>query len=269
MKHSILAATGAGILVGASGAAQAVPISGQGTWESTLQARDFDAHTSTIEGYYDTLLDITWLANASAGSPSMPWDAANAWAAGLNIDGITGWRLPQNESVNGLSYSAGISLEGTSDVGYNISAPGTLYAGSIASEMAHLFYNTLGNLGDCDPALSSGSCVSQPGSGLTNTGPFTDLVGTRFWSGSLFSSDYAFTFGFTSGFQDIYSSSFDAFWALAVHDGDVGMAVVPVPPAVWLLGGGLLGLSGVSSRRKASLERSKGGIKSINRVRLD
>jgi hypothetical protein len=38
---------------------------GQGTWETTLQARDMDGNTSTIEAYYDTVLDITWLADAN------------------------------------------------------------------------------------------------------------------------------------------------------------------------------------------------------------
>jgi len=43
-----------------------------------------------------------------------------------------------------LFYSS--SFDGTTDRAYNISAPGTAYVGSTASEMAHLFFNTLGNL---------------------------------------------------------------------------------------------------------------------------
>ena len=40
-------------------------ISGQGTWESTLLARDFDGNMSTVEAYYDTVLGITWVAFAN------------------------------------------------------------------------------------------------------------------------------------------------------------------------------------------------------------
>ena len=40
--------------------------SGQGTWETTLEARDFDSNANTIEGYYDIAQGITWLADANA-----------------------------------------------------------------------------------------------------------------------------------------------------------------------------------------------------------
>jgi hypothetical protein len=63
----------------------AIGVSGQGTWETTLQARDLDGNTSTIEAYYDTDLDITWLANANYAGTTMNWTTANAWAAGLSI----------------------------------------------------------------------------------------------------------------------------------------------------------------------------------------
>ncbi len=32
--------------------AQAIPVTGQGTWETTLQARDLDGNPATIEAYY-------------------------------------------------------------------------------------------------------------------------------------------------------------------------------------------------------------------------
>ena len=51
-----------GLSVGlAAGAAQAVPVSGQGTWETTLQARDMDGNPATTEAWYDTALDLLWL----------------------------------------------------------------------------------------------------------------------------------------------------------------------------------------------------------------
>ena len=76
----------------ASTLAQAA-VSGQGAWEATLQARYFDNNA--------TALGITWLGDANYAKTSgydadgqMSWTAANVWAAGLNFDGITGWRLP-------------------------------------------------------------------------------------------------------------------------------------------------------------------------------
>lgn len=52
IKHTILGAVCASALIAISGAAQAVAISGQGTWESTLQGRDLDGNLSTFEAYY-------------------------------------------------------------------------------------------------------------------------------------------------------------------------------------------------------------------------
>lgn len=62
--------------------ANAVPVSGQGTWETTLQGRDLDGNNLTAEAYYDTALDITWLANADING-EMDWFAANTRAGGL------------------------------------------------------------------------------------------------------------------------------------------------------------------------------------------
>ncbi len=41
--------------------AQAAPVPGQGTWETTLQARDLDGNPSTTEAWYDTALNLLWL----------------------------------------------------------------------------------------------------------------------------------------------------------------------------------------------------------------
>lgn len=44
----------------------AISISGQGTWETTLQGRDLDGNLNTFKAYYDTVLNITWLADATS-----------------------------------------------------------------------------------------------------------------------------------------------------------------------------------------------------------
>ena len=45
------------------------------------------------QAYYDTEADLTWLADANVNG-AMNWADANAWTAGLDVDGVTGWRLP-------------------------------------------------------------------------------------------------------------------------------------------------------------------------------
>ena len=52
------------------------------------------------QAVYDTDLNITWLADANA-NHGMTWDQANAWAAGLNVGGVTGWRLPTALNADG------------------------------------------------------------------------------------------------------------------------------------------------------------------------
>ena len=235
--------------------ASAVAISGQGTWESTLQGRDLDGNLSTYEAYYDTALNITWLANANYAGMAMTWSTANAWAAGLNPygSGITGWRLPTTNPIDGTTADdANFSYIGTEDRGYNVSAPGTAYAGSTASEMAHLFYNTLGDKGYCHPATSVYSCDGpQSGSGLTNTGPFSNVQSGHYWSATEYarSPSYAWDFFFDLGLQSSYIKSYNSY-AWAVHAGDVGASNVPVPAAAWLFGSGLLGLVGMSRKRR-------------------
>ena len=127
--------------------AHADAVSGQGTWGTTLEARDFDGDNTTIEGWYDTILNITWLTDANKAGTTMNWTGENTWAATLNINGITGWRLPSTLPVNGVDYIYGMNSnsDGSQDNGFNVSALGTIYEGSTGSEMAHLFYTTLGN----------------------------------------------------------------------------------------------------------------------------
>ena len=43
--------------------------------------------------YYDDVAKLTWLADANAAGTAMIWADANAWAAGLDVAGVTGWRL--------------------------------------------------------------------------------------------------------------------------------------------------------------------------------
>ena len=231
----------------------AAGISGQGTWETTLLPRDLDGNPAIAEAYYDTDLDITWLADANYAGTAMDWTTANSWAASLY--GNSGWRLPNTNPVNGTNYNYNLSYQGTTDYGFNISAPGTQYAGSTGSEMAHLFHNTLGDIGYCGPSNSTEFTCSgwQPGYGLTNTGPFSNIKSYLYWSATEYapSPGVAWLFGFDGGEQTTGGTDIDfIFYAWAVHDGDVGTAVVPLPAAVWLFSSGVLGLIGMARRNK-------------------
>ena len=117
------------------------------------------------------------------------WAAQTAWAAGLdgdltyNIDSAYSvswtdddWRL--GSTVNGL-YQYG--YDGTTTGGYNITT----------SEMGHLFYEELGNLGYYD---TSGNY--QAGYGLQNTGDFNNLVDSWYWSGTDYANNSVNAWGF-------------------------------------------------------------------------
>jgi len=249
--------------------ANAASVSGQGTWETTLQGRDLDGNLSTFEAYYDTALNITWLANANAGAGSafddgfsstdgrMTWANANAWAAGLDPygSGISGWQLPTVNPVNGSSFNYSLSYNGSTDYGYNISAPGSAYPSSTGNEMAHMFYSTLGD----KAYYNTSGAGPQAGWGLTNSGPFSNVQSYLYWSAMESmpngSSAWAFTFG--QGGQFDYNKPTSGFYAWAVHSGDVGVAAatstVPVPATIWLFGSGLLGLAGVARHRRATM----------------
>jgi hypothetical protein len=129
------------------------------------------------------------------------------------------------------------------DCGYNVqtgSAATTVY-----SEMASLWYDTLGNLAYADTSGDS----PQPGWGLQNTGPFSNIQSGYYWTGLEYAPDTmsAWAFGAHSGGQ--YSSyKSDGFYGWAVRSGDV--STVPVPGAVWLFGSGLAGLLGVMRRKR-------------------
>lgn len=250
----------------------AAPISGQGTWESTLQARDLDGNLSTVEAYYDTQLGITWMANANLaksllptasatpttstdGSPTVTlvWSGdpdysmvvdglmrpaqAAAWAQAMNFHGVTGWRLPFNLVAND----------------------------SPLTEITHLYSSTLGN------TLRSRSMqlVNKGGFGVTqyvmvdtiiraggtgNTGPFLNLASplsaTRtFWASHSEDPDASFgigAFDWGTGYVATQSATSKAI-AWLVHDGDIGNSMaVPEPQTLLLM---LLGLSVLGIRR--------------------
>lgn len=269
-----------------SGAVHGAVVSGQGTWETTLQARDLFGSRTTAEAYYDTVLDVTWLRDANAiagsgydqdGAGTVSWDSALAWVDSLafKVRNVSygDWRLPRVTDTGPTGCN--VSHSGGGDCGFNVQTVGQ--DDTIYSELAHLFYVTLGNEPRSYIFPSSPPYIPQSAGGLTNAGPFTNVQsgdGNHVYWFSLeydtvnpeetaFSPGYyAWAFDMAGGYQSNWVKEFPGY-AWAVHDGDVGRSVVPppnsdfgrsvvpLPGALWLFGSALIGLVALSRRWQA------------------
>jgi len=141
-------------------------------------------------------------------------------------------------------------VEGGQDAGYNISAPGSTYAGSIASEMAFMYYNNLGNSADFSLAGNYTGCnVSDSDSCLNNVGPFSNLQHYPYWTSSIFGNDRWWLFNMAEGSQEqIYR--YESMFAWAVSDGDIGLATSVPEASTWVMLLAGLGLVGAATRRR-------------------
>lgn len=222
--------------------AAAAPVPGQGSWQSTLHARDLDGD-GIADADYDSALAITWLRDWGLAGGAMDWAPAMAWAEGLAIGGHTGWRLPQalDTGAPGCDWA----MAGT-DCGYNPTVD--------SSELSHLFTVTLGNLSYYAPGDELGD-PAQPGWGLTNTAHFDGMLPQRYWTGTDYAGSaglgawYYAMWGFQGPAAKVEADGAPFIHATAVHDGDIG-AAVPAPSALWL-GTAALGLLAATSRRLA------------------
>jgi hypothetical protein len=239
--------------------ATAVPVSGQGTWESTLKARDINGQPVSLDSdaaafYYDTALNITWTRNLAMNGAAN-WSISSAWVHDLTIGGFSDWRLPH--TFDSGAPGCDFSFDGATDCGYNV----MLSSGGVTNELAHLFYSTLGNLAAYAPVtgLFRGG---QPGLdwGLVNTAHFQGDFADGYWTDLLVQAApnpdayfFRFSDGATipggNGIQDM----------LAVRDGDVwagtgggggGGSGTPVP-APASLGLALCALAVLAARQRA------------------
>lgn len=199
------------------------------------------------QAYYDTELDITWLADANLAesntfgvgpindnsffNPGAMWFVtAGEYVTAANATeylGFSSWRLPKVAPIDGVSFDYIPMNDGSSDRGYNVGAPGTAFAGSTASELAHLYYTTLGNIGYYDVTGALNPCSPVYPGCLVETGPFTNLVGYPYWIGTPYdpNPNGAWGFSFNLGEQDAYGTDLKAqVWL--VLDGDVDAGAV-------------------------------------------
>jgi probable HAF family extracellular repeat protein len=196
-----------------TGLAHAAGVPGQGTWETTLQPRDLDGD-GTTDAYYDTVLDITWLADADL-KATLVWDDSQAdggwpeeqfvdYLAGFGHLGVTTWRLPASDNPN---------------------------QGSNGGELEHMYLETLGN-----------TVSTYPDSGLTNTGAFANLQPTTYLYGDgVFIGGLGgdiYSYGYGMGYEANTSAGAGLAWAVA--DGDV-QPISQVTPAYELIDLGTLG----------------------------
>lgn len=250
MRNAIKTLLGVSTLA-LAGTASAAPVSGQGTWETTLQARDIDGD-GTTDAYYDTALNISWLANANVIGLAN-FDTARTWANGLDVAGVTGWHLPTiNIDTCGTGGLGATFWNGGGICGYNVQAD--------TSDMAHMYMTTLAN-----PSYSGFTDSYGNGPGLSaplleNTGPFSNLQAYGYWfsldhavspwTGEI-STDEAWRYSFYAGRQDNLANS-EQLFAWAVHDGDVGQitAAVPEPETYALMLAGLAMMVPLARRRR-------------------
>ena len=189
---------------------------------AALSIRDLDGDWSNgHEGVYDDVLDITWLADANLSSSNnyghsftqfgSHWNVANNFIDSLNSISYLGhdsWRLP------------GGSCQG-SGCGENI--------GYISDELLFHHYQNF-------ESLENSHMIN--GLNILNISLFSN-VQSHYWTST--KHGYVSPIRYSWGGQNlVYINGPSHTWP--VHDGDIGLAPVPLPAGIYLFLSGLVGL---------------------------
>lgn len=210
---------------------------------------------------YDTVLDITWLADANFARTSgydadgrMTLAQARQWVDKLEFGGFSDWRLPSVSRV-GTEGSNGFSYDGSTDIAYNIT--------STRSELSYMYYVNLGLAGEFNPdgtprddwgVFGNGTLNGVDGNsyGERDVGPVRNLNAFIYWSGSTLvpnTISATFTLHTSTGVQSINGPNGQNH-AWAVRSGDV--LHVPEPATALLAALGLGGTTLLRRRRVTS-----------------
>lgn len=212
---------------------------------------------------YDNVLGITWLydanyaatsgyasANANGDIDSFPgniqesgrmgWQAALDWVAQLDFAGHSEWRLPKIDPDCPVENA---------NLGHDV-----LVCDSTETEMGYMFYENLGvrpGRGIMDAAM-----LNDPNFNHEAYSLFENLtLDTSHWSSTEYTysanPELALSFYNNDGGVHISDKYFSRY-AWAVHDGDIGLAVAPLPGSVWFGISAFFGLALVKNYRKFS-----------------
>lgn len=191
---------------------------------------------------YDDVLDVTWLQDANYARTSgydfdglMTWDQATNWANNLTFGGYSDWRLPTLSPLNGTSFNLSYSFSGDTDRGYNTNPN--------FSELAHMFFNNLGNVSFFSP----GGIGPQPGSqsfsssfvdGASGLSYSFQNILTSYWTDTnddpFLNAGWAYNFRTNSGVstgEQILVIDTASLGAWALRDGDVASTLSPPNPS--------------------------------------
>jgi len=204
------------------------------------------------QAVYDADLDITWLSDMNLSGNNtfgvsgvntggtishgaMTWAVANNWLAAMNTFGSTGflgfsgWRMPTTAVPD-----SSCGLDPSQPIGSNCTG----------SEMGHLFYNEF--------AATANTSVIDTGN-PAELDKFSNVALRNFyWSGTGYATNlsraWVFDFFGDGGQGPVIKNA--GGYVLPVADGDVfASSVVPIPPAAWLFGTGLIGIIGMAKRK--------------------
>lgn len=197
------------------------------------------------QAYYDTDLDITWLANSDSSAGGTLYVGAGYYIYNSIIEGISGWRLP-NADVNGDGFivdcfGGGVANCSDNEMGY------LFWEEGITSATPGVFKNIQGS----DYAASPVEVVYYVDDSDERVGVVVDSVALyngTFDGYKISEESGGAAFDFGSGRNSGMGLFNGPAIGWAVHSGDVAQIPEPETYAMLLAGLGLIGF--IAGRRK-------------------